>query len=247
MEVFDRMGLNTNRSLARDVADFYVLERLSFDGWAEGSRLLSLLEEELSREYLSYLRMVLGGEARHIVPSAQFHGSTRPEYLKAYLEACENPEANEFDGYTISRKQAWVVWVDMHEAGQMNYADSLPAVIEAFDDTRWKNSSAGGPMWASVARVADDFQKGRIKRRIFVDRCFTLEHNNGCVFDKVYKVEGLKDTLQAQATVHYDQLATMCSKPVKRQWFGRRRWLRRDYDPAWLGVQDVESFDDARA
>ena len=243
MDVFKKVGLHTERSLARDVADFYILERLSSDGWAEGSRLLSLLEDELSQEYLSYLRLALGGEARHIVPAEIYHEISRPRYLRPYLKACENPDANEFDGYIISREAAWVVWVDMHEAGEMDYNLSIPAMIEAFDDKKWKNKSAGGKTWAMVARVADDFQKGQLSKRVFVDRCFTLEHNNGCVFDKAYDVTGLKDTLVAQATVHYDQLATMCSKPVKRQWFGRRRWMRRDYDPVWLGVQDVESDD----
>lgn len=230
------LGLDVNRRLSQDVADFYVLERLHSDGWADGSRLLSQLEHSLSQEYLTYLLMVVGGEARHILYESEV---SAPSYLRPYLDRCTTGEEEFGRPVVCARHEAWLIWTEMHESGEMDYALSLPAIIEAFTDPNWHGSGAGGSTWATVARVTLDFYLGRLDERVFIDRCFTLEHNNGCVFDKVFKVNGLQNVLQVQEGMPYDMLAPYARAQVRRAWNSQRRHMRREYDPAWLGVQEV--------
>ncbi len=229
------LGLHTGRRLTQDVADFYILERLHSDGWVDGSRLLSQLEQELSHEYLTYLLMVVGGEARHIIHEPDV---PVPAYLSRYIDRCRTGDR---ENAAIPRHEAWLIWVEMHEAGEMDYALSIPAIITAFDHKYWQSSGAGGHTWATVARVALDYYNNKLSKRVFIDRCFTLEHNNGCVFDKAFKVKGVQDVLKIQEGAPYDTLVSYASRPVRRAWNSRRVHSRRAYDPVWLGVQEVYS------
>jgi cyclophilin family peptidyl-prolyl cis-trans isomerase len=57
---------------------------------------------------------------------------------------------------------------------------------------------------------------GEIPERVFIDQCFTLEHNNGSVFDKFYAVQDMPAVLDAQARTDVDTLARYASATVRR-------------------------------
>lgn len=57
----------------------------------------------------------------------------------------------------------------------------------------------GGPSWARPARLVSDYYAGRITPRTFVDRCWSIQHNGGSLFDKVWATVPLQRTLMLQA------------------------------------------------
>jgi cyclophilin family peptidyl-prolyl cis-trans isomerase len=54
-----------------------------------------------------------------------------------------------------------------------------------------------------------------IPDRVFIDQCFTLEHNNGSVFDKFYDVQDVRTVLDAQAALDLDTLQRHASAAVR--------------------------------
>ncbi|RKN04271.1 peptidylprolyl isomerase [Streptomyces radicis] len=74
-----------------------------------------------------------------------------------------------------------------------------------------------------------------LSHTVFIDQCFTLEHNNGSLFDKYFATDGLLTVLDAQAAGDLVTLAGRASPEVRRLWqlHEERRFL--SHDPAWLG------------
>ncbi len=119
-----------------------------------------------------------------------------------------------------SRSGAWKTWLVLvaKEGSEM-----LLEAADAFDDYAW-NKSYGGPNWAIAARVAYEYHKNVISKRVFIDRCWTLQHNGGCIFNKFYGgMGGLKAVLETQATEPYTALVPSASKYVKELWNGVQR------------------------
>ncbi|MGH9879603.1 MAG: hypothetical protein ACRD5H_18395, partial [Nitrososphaerales archaeon] len=85
----------------------------------------------------------------------------------------------------------------------------------------------------------------RITARTFIDRCWSLEHNSGCVFNKFYMMHSdrdsifksaLKSVLAYQCANDYvTLLARYCSEPVKSTWF------------EWQSIQGLTWLPDSEA
>ena len=66
----------------------------------------------------------------------------------------------------------------------------------------------------------------------------------GSILNKLYNVAHLPEVLEAHGADDYPVLLSHASKEVRHRW-RRQDWLlRRDHDPAWLGVQILENYVD---
>lgn len=221
-------GVWDERDLAEAAADFYLLENLAAGGDEEAVRKLARLEEQLASEFVSYLDMAIGGELRH----ARRHlgEEALPRDIACFFrEVCPG-----------HRGKAWLVWTVVRRAKGPR---ALEIAEELFSDSRWRENF-GGWAWGSVTRLLRRYLQGDLSSRIFVDQCFSLEHNNGSVFNKLYDTTKLARVLVAQSEDDYEGLLARASKEVRRRW-RLREWRRRqDHDPIWLGVQVLDTYEE---
>lgn len=90
-----------------------------------------------------------------------------------------------------SRASAWVGWRKIHaELGSIALLDAA----EIFYDWGKGRQSYGGAKWAvcsetvynrEIGKLGPDGPDGRINKRMFIDRMFTLEHNGGSFLNKI--------------------------------------------------------------
>jgi len=80
------------------------------------------------------------------------------------------------------RPTAWVLGKQVEEqVGAVQAYRDLSDMFLEFGE----RSGYGGERWAQPCRILADRLEGLINPEIFVDRCFTLEHNGGCFFNKL--------------------------------------------------------------
>jgi len=75
-----------------------------------------------------------------------------------------------------------------HMIKEFGYEKCARWAMEAFDECEWPGGY-GGYAWESIAQVAHNYETGtwlgqRFGSREFLDRAFSLQHNNATVFDK---------------------------------------------------------------
>jgi len=142
------------------------------------------------------------------------------------------------------RSGGWNLWMEMRAEQGLSL---LHGAVQALKEPGW-NSSFGGKMWATCAQVLLDYRTGVLSRRLFLDRCWTLQHNNGCVFNKLYLVDyRMYHLLEAQAKDNYSALVEHASPEVVHLWKNEEyRMLaqkRAGRSEEWLGVQFVGEVD----
>lgn len=92
----------------------------------------------------------------------------------------------------------------------------------AFDKCHW-STGYGGPAWEGIAKVAYAYETGEWKdqsfgSREFLDRAFSLQHNNATVFDKTQWAdcpEDLEFVLDAHASSYWGTLYDNASPTTK--------------------------------
>lgn len=80
------------------------------------------------------------------------------------------------------------------------------------------NTSVGGRKWATAASICASYLDGEMTPRTFVDRCWSLQHNGGSLFNKLWDTSYLMATLVKQAEGDYSVLAGHSSAPVRQLW-----------------------------
>lgn len=230
-----RAGMNPDRKLSSDCADFYLLEWLDHTGRPGAKRMLAQHSKVMAQQFSAYLDLTLGGEARYGWDASRRWGVHIPSRIAEYVESTGS----------MDRHESWEAWLDYADTlTSAERTKTIASIRDMMFDDRWggdgeENVTAGGHMWGLCARVLVDYRMGTLNDRIFVDRCFTLEHNNGCVLDKAWSVEHLGHVLNLQAVSRYDTLATFASRKVREMWKAYRHGQREDFDSGWLGVQEV--------
>jgi hypothetical protein len=221
-------GVWDERDLAEAAADFYLLENLSAGGDERAARKLARLEERLASEFVSYLDMAIGGELRYA--KRHLGEDALPRDLVCFFrEICPG-----------HRGKAWLVWTVVRRAMGLRAIEIAEGL---FSDCRWRRNF-GGNAWASVARLLKLHLQGDLRARIFVDQCFSLEHNTGSVFNKLYDTSKLSRVLVAQSQDDYDKLVAHASDEVRRRWRLREWHTRQEHDPIWLGVQILDTYEE---
>lgn len=157
-------------------------------------------------------------------------GELRIEGLAPDLEEWVRYNSGGSEG---GRDGAWREWLEYHDA---NGARALKQLQLGFAAFGWPGGY-GGDAWSFIARVAYEYQSGQMSAHAFMDRCWTLHHNGGNVFDKMYDSYTLDRLLAHQANDKYHKLAARASREVRELWAIRPYVLSDslDRDPAWLG------------
>jgi hypothetical protein len=245
-EVALDLGLHPNLNLQEACSDFYALERVVADGFKEATRLQMDFERKLAEEINTYLVLACGGELRH-APKILRNRSCETWEGKGLDSNRPNhgmfpPELDEFFGTASSfgdREDGWERWWEVYQ----KYGEQASAWAVDIFNMPW-GASYGGPSWAAIAKAqyAYKFNKD-IKNgpRFFMNQAWTLQHNGGCVFNKLYSTSGLYQVLEAQKKKSYDNLVTQYSSPrMKRLWRAakafRHQAIMEEHDPAWYGA-----------
>jgi hypothetical protein len=134
------------------------------------------------------------------------------------------------------RNGAWGEWLAFHKS----YGPQALVGAHQVFDREWDGGGYGGSAWASIARVARDYALGKMSARIFMDRFWTLQHNGGNVFDKLYGSTDRSNLMQAlehQAHDNYTFLNRWTTQQTRSLWAQRdfHRFDMFDRDPVWLG------------
>ncbi len=189
--------LDLNLNLEQAIADFYLLN----NAVVEHPTLSSVYEdyaEVLAKPLAVYLDAAVGGEARHCHGGFMgMHGGPRSLARAAWLK--------------IRRKEG---------------ISSLLQLRDAFNiQSNW-GGAFGGPKWGKATDVLYRFLKAEIPAGVFIDLAFDLEHNNGCIFNKIaskgikcpggyidagWQMSATKTLLDLKFSGSFDQLRTHAS------------------------------------
>lgn len=127
--------------------------------------------------FYEYLNLAIGGEMRHHIAGGQVLSSNRP-----------------------------IAWSDWRHIFEEHGSDAILNAATLFREFP-ADAGFGGEPWAQAAEILAAFLNGRLgpdeatNRRLFMDRVWTLEHNNGCILNKVEWVglENIQKVLNAHA------------------------------------------------
>lgn len=169
---------------------------------AQAEKELENLVDKHVLDFRNYAHMVIAGEAR-------YHMAIGGRVLHR------------------ERSTAWAGWADVFEkVGELAIADLADLFLEFEDD------GYGGPSWAACAEVLYLYESKQLgpndsmNKRMFLDRVWTLEHNNGSFLNKLKwrvhtkpktSLNGMRVILDAHASdpPNYPILLAHNSKPVK--------------------------------
>jgi len=142
--------------------------------------------------------------------------------------------------YTRSdRTGCWVGWVDFSR--KHGTVKALNYLYKGFTDCYWQGGY-GGSAWASIARVTRDYADHKISRRVFLNMVWSLQHNGGNVFNKMWRhrdCSDLQSALIRQSHDDYSFLTNFASVSARKIWRVRDYMLRnwQEHDDVWLGNQ----------
>lgn len=175
-------------------ADFYLLEWMAAAGNREAGIRLARWLPQLCADLAGHLDVAIGSELGHFgrVPREMY-----PPGLADFLR-------------TVSDGDSRVAWPQLRS--QLGHARALDLARQVFGGL---GVEFGGAAWHPIAEMMLRYVTGEFPDRVFVDQCFTLEHNNGSVFDKFYDVQDMRAVLDAQARTDVDMLAEHASATVR--------------------------------
>ncbi len=267
-EVFGtKAGLDLKLNLAQSCADFFILERLynelypwdvryprgmfpvrfgsdsrtEFRAYTVKSYLENL-EANLARQFAKYLSLACGGELRHFSYKATNEKLLTPRVLK-YLTKLHG----------VPRELRVIGWRTWNQLSKRNPGVWLEDAAKVFNNGAWVGGY-GGPKWGTAAGITAAYYNRQLSPRAYVNLCFSLEHNGGCIFNKFYRTPDLtvkhgnslsdvyphmknrddllrciKWVLEVQAVNAYDELAEWCSINVYMLW--REHMLEQELAP----------------
>jgi hypothetical protein len=203
--------------MVRACANFYLLEIMSARGDGRAERSLRTLENALAREFTTYLDMAIGGELRY----AYNYQLQPPVYL---------PKSG--------RGRCWRLWTIARAAQGI---DLIREAETTFNGGTW-HRTFGGPSWAAICNVLHSYLTGLIPVRVFVDRVWNLEHNSGCVLNKLYSVSDLPHVLAAHGNDDYARLLIHASESTRALWALIEEENASAHDPVWYGTQVIPRY-----
>ena len=199
-------------------SDFYLLEWLAAQGDKDAAARLATWQPRLAAGFVRHLDFAIGAELAHYdgIPV----GALAPEMIAFIRQACEG--------------NSLLQWPTLRRSAD---SDAYRMAEAAF---LGPGAEYGGDAWAPVARLMARYVDGALSDRVFIDQCFTLEHNNGCLFDKVFDTWDMQATLQAQARGDVAALGAHASAEVRR--LLRRHLAAGRSERNWLWGADPEAI-----
>ena len=174
-------------------ADYYLLESMSASGIPDATAALAEWQPELAARCAEHVALAIGAELSHMSRAQCRH--TAPS-LRSFVERLR-------PGHSLMH------WPYIHD---QDGREALQLAEAAFSGP---GLEFGGEAWAPLAALLSRYTAGTVNDRVFVDQCFTLEHNNGSVFDKFFATSRTPAVLDAQAEGDLDTLATHASDAVR--------------------------------
>lgn len=165
-EAASRLGITSDAKITKRIKDGKQKEKDTVDPLYEFESRAAEMVNDLTNRHLdtfqNYLELSCGGELRH---------------HKGFN-----------NGKTTSgnRRAAWAAWYYIRQHFGL---EALEIAVKYFED--FGGGGYGGPKWATNPQLLLDFYKGNLgkdedsNRRMFMDRVFTLVHNNGCMLNKL--------------------------------------------------------------
>ncbi|MEH1016374.1 peptidylprolyl isomerase [Micromonospora sp. CPCC 206060] len=195
-------------------ADFYLLEWLAASGDAAARARLAEWAPQLGADFAAQLDVIIGTELGHYECARR---DTLDPALAGFLAEVTTGDS----------RVGW--WRSRRALGEV---PALDLAVQAFAGP---GVEYGGEAWAPIAAMLRRYAAGELPARVFIDQCFTLQHNNGCLFDKYFEAEHLWPVLEAQAAGDLELLARHASAEVRGRWQRHRRQREAGYSPRWLG------------
>jgi hypothetical protein len=130
------------------------------------------------------------------------------EYCQYRLYGADSDAAPR--GPSTNRRAAWHLGLDWACKCPAELFDLMAELFHEFDE----DSGYGGSAWATAAEVLALKKRGELgptdfqNKKIFLDRAFSLEHNGGCLFDKLYEISYLGIILHQH---HYSSIENLLS------------------------------------
>jgi hypothetical protein len=204
-------NLPTDLPLVREAADFYLLLDLHLDGLDDGK--FNSRVTKLATWFSCYADMVVGGELRYTCGHVgDLTNNIHPNLLDA-LRGVQH----------ASRHEAWDEWAGVR---RVYGADALQWAEQAFK-AFGNPATYGGHKWAYIAEVVHRYVVGQYTPLLFVDMCWSLEHNGGQFFGKLWNTHMLQGVLDAnkhwregEAT---PELLTKSASPMVREFYAEVR------------------------
>lgn len=196
-------------------ADFYLLEYLAAVGDVEAGQRFARWVPRLAGYFAAQIDLIIGGELGHF-ERARDKGTAEP--LASFMRRLTDGDS----------RVAW--WRTRTELGQSR---ALALAAEVFSGL---GAEHGGEAWGPVAATLRRYVEHELSHTVFVDQCFTLEHNNGSLFDKYLATERLPRVLDAQAAGNLATLAEHASAEVRRMWADHQERRLAEYSATWLAA-----------
>lgn len=106
---------------------------------------------------------------------------------------------------SVSYGDSRVAWP--HTRAALRHAEALRLAAAAFIGP---GAEYGGDAWWPVAAMVRRYVLRELPDQVFVDQCFTLEHNNGSLFDKYFDAGTMRQVLDAQAAGAHGHAGQTC-------------------------------------
>ena len=123
--------------------------------------------------------------------------------------------------------------IDLHKQGYhlLNYDTSQLAMFNGRKPGS-PGFGIGGPNWALPAALTADYLQGNIQPSTYVDRLWSVQHNGGSLFNKVFYTEELGHVLASQYNDSYPSLAgRLKAQHTDECDYILRQWIEHKYTP----------------
>ena len=177
------------------------------DGDEQLSRAFSQYAQVLAKQFAIYLDASIGGELRHS-SKHPMHGHARRAVARG----------------------------EWRKERRRDGLKALERGRDLFFNGKWK-SGYGGKAWGRVTDLLIKHLSGELSCELFVDQALALEHNNGCVFDKLndyWMQNHLRSVLDDNLNEKWEGLLKYGSGWAKKMFL---EWLTAEDD---LVVPDYE-------
>jgi len=195
------------RNLDEEIATFYVMGDVA-DKTPEAAMAYALWLERTDKWIRDYMFLACAGESRYLHQIATMQYTSIPKALRAAL-------------HTHKASTRALAWQNVLEVA-LPRADMLEGIYRAFNQPRlWKqHKNIGGFLWAKIALLTLQRERGQISAEVYIDSCWGLVHNGSSAFNKAYPLSSYTSKiLTAAMRGDIKPLLWFVDEPVARLWF----------------------------
>lgn len=224
----DAWSLPRHLNIASKAALFYSLMARHNRKDGRATVELNYFLDYLGPIFTRYLDMIVGGEARHTLKmQGPYEFGTAPADIEE--EATNSglivynknkfPLIENIDITASLRKEREVAWTEWRGIRQTYGRIALDWAILAHLCV--SDSSYAGPLWANAGILIRKLELGQVSPLFFVDQAFSMQHNNGEIFNKLWDVTNLARVLDIAFHSDVTKLGQYITDPQDKQVFDK--------------------------